>query len=333
MPLVSVIVPVYNGEKTIRETLESVLNQTYTDFELIIINSSSTDSTLAVINQFSDPRIKVFTYPKAVVSINRNRGFQHATGQFITFLDADDLWTVDKLELQIQSLLCNSEVGVVYSWMNCIDEQGKFLRKASQVYWQGNVYPHLLLDDFIGSGSNVMIRREAFTAVGGFDEQLTNAQDTDLWLKLAAKYPFTVVPKPQILYRISAQSMSSNVRGLEQSNLAIIQKNFAQADPSLQYIKPHSIANLYKYLLYKALDVAPEHKESLLITRMLWQSLMTDPALLKTPIFYKAGLKFLIMLLLPAKIATQVLTKFPKLANTSTLLGYEKNHLQSLAKP
>jgi glycosyltransferase involved in cell wall biosynthesis len=104
MPLISVVIPVYNGEKTIQETIKSVLNQTFQSLELIIVNDGSNDETLKVISIIKDPRIKVFSYPNAGLSASRNRGLAHATGEYISFIDADDLWTPDKLEAQLKVL-------------------------------------------------------------------------------------------------------------------------------------------------------------------------------------------------------------------------------------
>jgi glycosyltransferase involved in cell wall biosynthesis len=211
MPAISVIIPVYNGEKTIQRTVNSVLNQTFTDFEIIVINAGSTDSTVEIIAQINDSRLRVYTYPKANVAVNRNLGFENATGEFVSFLDADDLWTPDKLEAQYNALVKNPSTAVAYSFTDAIDERDNFLRPCSHAAYSGDVFLQLLLDDFIGSGSNVTIRASAFAEVGGFDGLLTNAQDTDLWVRLAAKYDFVAVEKVQILYRISANSMSSNV--------------------------------------------------------------------------------------------------------------------------
>jgi glycosyltransferase involved in cell wall biosynthesis len=116
MPLISVIIPVYNGEKTIKETIEAVLNQTFSDFELIVINDGSQDSTLDIVSSIQEARIKVFSYPNAGQAISRNRGLSHACGEFIAFLDADDLWTPDKLEAQLKALQANPQAGVAYSW-------------------------------------------------------------------------------------------------------------------------------------------------------------------------------------------------------------------------
>ncbi|MDJ0696186.1 MAG: glycosyltransferase [Mastigocoleus sp. MO_167.B18] len=324
MSLISVIIPVYNGEKTIENTIKSVLSQSINNFELIIINSASTDSTLEIISQFKDPRIKVFYYPKANVAVNRNRGFKHACSDFISFIDADDLWTKDKLELQYNALINNANAGLVYSWTDCVDERGKFLRRCSYVNWSGDVYCKLLLDDFIGSGSNVMIRRDAFVAVGGFDEILTNAQDTDMWIRLAAKYDFVCVPKPQILYRICNISMSSNVLGLEKSNLEVINRAYSHSKAAQhQHLKIYSLGNLYKYLSYKALDVYPGKQNTFHTARFIFMCLKYDPVIVFKPIFFKALFKLTLMTLLSPKQAKKVLSLLPILSNTSTFLGYE----------
>ncbi len=327
MPIISVIIPAYNAEKTIKETIESVLNQTLSDFELIVINSNSSDSTSEIISQIQDPRLQLFNYPQGNAAINRNRGFNHAAGDFITFLDADDLWTPDKLELQYTTLVKNPQAAVVYSWTDCVDESGNFLRKCSYVNWSGDIYPHLLLDDFIGNGSNVMIRRDAFQATGGFNESLTNAEDTEMWLRLAAKYEFVNVSKVQVLYRVSLYSKSSNILPLEKSNLAVI--NIAYADKkaaNYQHLKKYSLGNLYKYLSYKSLDTLPGQQKTLHVARFLITAIYTDISILIKPVIWKAWLKLLVMSIFPYKLAKKILITFPILSNVSTFLGYEKTY-------
>jgi glycosyltransferase involved in cell wall biosynthesis len=327
MPEISVIIPVYNGEKTIQETIESVLHQTYTSFEILVINGGSADSTLDIVSHISDRRIKLFNYPQANVAVNRNRGLTNASGEFITFLDADDIWTKDKLELQYKALQESPEATVAYSWTNAIDQTGKFLRVCSHAQWEGNVYAKFLLDDFIGNGSNVMVRSFAFQEVGNFNETLTNAEDTEMWIRLAARYNFVPVEKVQVFYRISPNSKSSHLSGLEISNLKVIELAFTNADPSLQYLKPHRIANLYKYLIYKALTVSPSNQNNSQVMRFLWQSILNDPSMIQKPIIYKAILKFLVMNLLPEKIAVSLLQRFPRLFDMSTFFGYMKTNL------
>ncbi|MGA9380619.1 MAG: glycosyltransferase family A protein, partial [Phormidium sp.] len=137
MPLISVIIPAFNSEKTIRETIESVLHQTFSDFELIVINDGSTDAILEIVTSIKDPRIKVFSYPNTGVAASRNRGFSHSCGEFIAFLDADDLWTADKLEAQLKALQENPQAAVAYSWMDNIDESGKFFSSSFHITENG----------------------------------------------------------------------------------------------------------------------------------------------------------------------------------------------------
>jgi glycosyltransferase involved in cell wall biosynthesis len=248
MPLVSVVVPAYNVSKTIGDTINSILKQTFTDFEVIIINDGSTDNTLEVIDQIRDPRIQVFSYENGGLPEARNRGIDRATGEFITFIDADDLWTPDKLERQVDSLQQNPEAGLAYSWTCFMDSEGKSFSKDFPYNVEGNVYPRLLVGNFITSGSNVMLRASAIESVGRFDRNLKSIEDWDYWLRVAAQWPFVLVPQYQILYRQSATSMASKIDVMEKYSLIVIDRAFAKAPPELQFLKPHTLANTYQYL-------------------------------------------------------------------------------------
>ncbi|MGD1703491.1 glycosyltransferase [Dapis sp. BLCC M229] len=253
MTLISVVIPVFNGQNTIKKTIESVLNQTWKDYELIIINDGSTDSTEEVISNISDPRIKVFNYPNAGPSASRNRGTTIASGKYISFIDADDLWTPDKLEKQLQKLEENPQAKLAYSWTNYIDESDNFLYPGGHITANGNVYEKLLLNNFLENGSNPLIDRQALIEIGGFDESLFAAEDMDVWFKLAFKYEFVAVPSPQILYRLSTNSLSTNLARVEKQTLEVIDRSFSRAPESLQNLKPKSISNFYLYLTMKSL--------------------------------------------------------------------------------
>ncbi|HEY9888470.1 MAG TPA: glycosyltransferase family A protein, partial [Candidatus Obscuribacterales bacterium] len=127
MPKISVIVPTYNAENTIEETIQSVLQQTFTDFELLVINDGSTDKTLEVLANIQDSRLQVLTFPNGGVVESRNRGIQNASGEYLSFLDADDLWQKDKLAEQLSALEANPAAAIAYSWNDYIDTQGKFI--------------------------------------------------------------------------------------------------------------------------------------------------------------------------------------------------------------
>ncbi|MBW4543078.1 MAG: glycosyltransferase [Symplocastrum torsivum CPER-KK1] len=322
MPLISVIIPVYNGEKTIQETIESVLNQTFTDFELIVINDGSQDATLEIVERIQEPRLKAFSYANAGQATSRNRGISHACGEYISFIDADDLWTPDKLEAQLRALQDNSQAAVAYSWTKCIDELGNFSRRGSHISVSGDVYAKLLLIDFIENGSNPLIRAQAIAEVGGFDESMTPSEDRDLWLRLAARYHFVAVPSPQVLYRQSPNSASANILRMEAASLRVIEQAFSQAPEFLQYLKQSSLANIYKGLTFKALEEPLERQRGLTAARLLWNSIKNDPALLRSRVILKVLFKIAVVTLLPPQQAQALLAKAKGLANTTTLLGY-----------
>jgi glycosyltransferase involved in cell wall biosynthesis len=320
MPLISVIIPVYNGEKTIRETIESVLNQSFKDFEIIVIDDGSKDATLEVVNSIQDPRLKVFSYPNARQAASRNRGFSHSTGEFIAFLDADDLWTPNKLEAQLKALQDNPQAAVAYSWSNCIDETGKFLREASHSTLSGDVYPKLLLCDFLDNGSNPLVRRQALIEAGSFDESLPPAEDWDMWLRLAARYHFVAVPYPHILYRQSPNSESANLCRMASACARVIEQAFTQAPNSLQHLKKHSLANLYKYLIFRCFERFPTRSRALVAAKFLWSAASNDPSLLRRRVTWKILLTIVLVVLLSPQLAQRVIRKTKRLSNLHIIL-------------
>ncbi|MEQ8972795.1 MAG: glycosyltransferase [Coleofasciculus sp. C1-SOL-03] len=308
MPLVSVIIPVFNGEKTIRETIESVLQQTVADFELMVINDGSTDNTLSVISQIKDSRLKVFSYANAGLAASRNRGISQATGTYISFIDADDLWTADKLEAQIKALEANPQAGVAYSWTDWIDESGQFLRPGGHIIANGNVYDKLLLRDFIEGGSNVLVLAKAFAEVGGFDESLNAVEDWEMWLRLAARYEFVCVPSAQILYRISPNSMSTDVWKMEAASLQVIERALAQSPEPLDYLKRQVLAERYKYFTFKAIEGRLERRRGLTAMRFFGQAIINDPVwLLRPKIISIVLLKIALATIFPSQLAYALL--------------------------
>ncbi len=219
-PLVSVILPVHNGQRTLKETIDSVLRQSFRDFELIVVDDASTDSSIDIINSFQDPRIKYLYRVNKNVACSRNQGIKEAQGKYISFIDADDLWTEDKIEEQVLALEAEPQAGVVYSWTEFFDDCKRY--PGSQIDYQGKVYDNLILENFIASGSNILVKKEALDTIHGYDIELLSCADWDLYLRLAAKYSYVVVKKYQILYRLSSNSMSSNLERIKKySNLVL----------------------------------------------------------------------------------------------------------------
>ncbi|MBC6434705.1 glycosyltransferase [Nostoc sp. HG1] len=309
LPKISVIIPAYNCEKTIKYTIESVLNQTFSDIELIIINDGSQDSTREVIAEIQDSRIKVFSYPNAGGNVSRNRGLHLAVGEFVSFLDADDLWTPDKLHSQLKALQENITAKVAYSWTDYIDENGEFILSGKRVNLNGNVYESLLLNNFLENGSNPLICRTSLIKLGSFDESLSAAQDWDMWLRLASKFDFICVPSVQILYRVSANSVSSNLVRQEKSCLQVLERaykerSFLRDAPARSTLKHNwniSLANLYKYLTCKALQKPFNNKKGLTAAIFLWKYFLHDSSRLQNINFtLKLSLKIVIILIMPS---------------------------------
>lgn len=244
MPAISVVIPAYNAQNTIKETIQSVLNQTFSDFEIIVINDGSTDETLNIVQTISDPRLKVFSYANAGPSISRNRGISNASGEFIAPLDSDDIWLPDKLEAQLNALRDYPQAAIAYSWIDHINEQGNFLRKGTRNTDTGNVYAKLLLVNFIVTTSNPLIRRTALTEVGEFNPNLKWADDRDMWIRLAARHEFVCVPAVHILYRQSSYSLSANIIRQCNGSITVLKTAFDSAPTELQYLRAYSYSNI-----------------------------------------------------------------------------------------
>ncbi|MGB3308964.1 MAG: glycosyltransferase family 2 protein [Nodosilinea sp.] len=279
MPKISVIIPAYNAETTIKDTIESVLSQTYSDFELIVINDGSQDATLEVVSHFADKRIRIFSYENSGPQKSRNRGIEKSTGTYISFIDADDLWTTDKLEQQLQVIEAHPEAAVAYSWSDEIDETNRFSRSGQHSTLEGNVFEALLKNNFLGNGSNPLVCEEAIRNVGGFDSSILAGQDWDMWLTLATHYSFVVVPKVQVFYRKSSNSnsWSSNLRRQEKGLMQVMTKHLSKHSNLLSY-KKGCLAFCYRYLLFECFEkCSPSFSNGVLALKFFLKAIYLEP--------------------------------------------------------
>ena len=313
MPVISVVIPVYNGEHTILNTIASIQQQTFSDFEIIVIDDGSTDGTVERVNTVQDPRLKVFSYSNGGLPVARNRGISRSTGEFITFIDADDLWTPDKLELQLAALRQHPEAGLVYSWTASMDETGENFYPGISASYEGNVYPQLLLTNFIASGSNAMLRRDVIDAVGEFDAELRSCEDWEYWLRIAARWPFAVVRKPQILYRQTSGAMSSKVEVMEKYYLIVLERAFAAAPPELQYLKNQSLAYEGQFVALVCLNRQASTEGAKIACQRLQKAIRLYPKILLQKKTQSLLIKLLLISLLSPGIATLVLQGISKI--------------------
>ena len=316
MPQISVVIPAYNAEHSIRETIDSVQQQTFSDFELIVINDGSTDRTLEILQTIEDPRLKIFSYQNGGLSIARNRGISHATGDFIAFLDADDLWALNKLKLQLAALQQNPEAGVAYSWTYFLNEQEKRLFPGCHLFYEGNVYADLLVKNFITNGSNPLIRRQAIDSVGEFDPTFSHFADWDYWLRIARNWSFVVVPEYQIFYRQSSRAMSSKVDGIKEAGFVMLEKAFRSAPSELQFLKNKSFSMLHQYCVHLYLQHRTDTDGIQQVGQNLWMAIRLYPKALFDKDTQKLVIKFFLRRIIPDEIASYLLQLFRKVRTT-----------------
>ena len=194
-PIVSVIIPTYNRAALLPRAIRSVLNQSFQDFELIIVNDGSTDNTEEVVKSFEDNKIRYIRHEKnRGGSAARNTGIKAAQGQYIGLLDDDDEWLPEKLEKQINKFQGLSEgYGVVYSGFSYVyDKKGEIICNNVPML-RGNVYDSLIKGCILGSPTPV-IKKICFQKAGFFDETLPSCQDWDMWIRISKNYNFDFVP-------------------------------------------------------------------------------------------------------------------------------------------
>jgi glycosyltransferase involved in cell wall biosynthesis len=257
MPKVSVLIPAYNAMAYLSETIESVLSQTFNDFEVIVVNDGSSDGTEQWVSQIVDSRVKLISQENKGLAGARNTGIAHASVEYIAFLDADDLWEPIKLEKQVRILEENPEVGLVYTWVAYINEKSEFTGRVVKYQAEGDVWQTLLECNIVECGSVAMVRRSCFDTVGVFDWNLSAfnvTEDWDMWLRIAARYPFKVVKEPVTYYRQSSSSASKNLKAIEQGFHIVIEKAFDSAPPELLDLKRRSYGLANFCFAWKALQ-------------------------------------------------------------------------------
>jgi glycosyltransferase involved in cell wall biosynthesis len=270
--LVSIIVPAYNAERFLARTLRSALQQTYVTLEMIIIDDGSTDSTGAVARAFaqSDHRVRVISVPNGGVAKARNIGISEAAGEFVAFLDADDLWHPTKLERQMAVLDEMKDAAAVYALSRDIDIDDRVFGRGRRAAFNGYAFARHLYIRPIGNGSTLLVRRVNALAVGGYEPSwaargIGGCEDLDFELKLAAKYPMAAVPLYLVGYRHYPGNMSSDKLRMVRAAFGTISSHIAlrpelpdwAAKAALVEISAYAVTNYAKgrYWRLAALEV------------------------------------------------------------------------------
>jgi glycosyltransferase involved in cell wall biosynthesis len=236
-PLVTAIIPVYNDARFVRDAINSVLHQTYTPLECLVVNDGSDDDTSEVLRDFSN-LIQIINQENRGVAAARNAGIEAARGDLVAFLDSDDVWLPDKIQNQMELIARFPNLALVYTGLHLVDEHLRFVGRidpprADQALWNTLV----LERPVISLSQTGLTPRKLLTRLGGFDERLSTSADCDMACRLALSGPIAPVPQPLTLYRIHDGQMHRNPQAtLDDMNL-VFDKLFQ--DPSM----PISIKN------------------------------------------------------------------------------------------
>ena len=217
--MISVVIPLYNKENSILATIQSVVNQTYTDFELLIVDDGSTDNGASIAASYPDTRIRVIQKENGGVCSARNRGIQEAKGEYIALLDADDQWDMKYLEEQMRMVADYPNAamwGINFAELS----DGKLIRKLATGLpdgYRGYVENYFQMQGRVSDlfcSSSVLIRKVIFDKVGMFDERIKYAEDSDMWFRIISNYPVAFYDRYMVFYLYDAENRAMNRKRL-----------------------------------------------------------------------------------------------------------------------
>ena len=243
-PLVSVIMNCYNSDEFLREAIESVLTQTYKNFEIIFWDNQSTDSSAKIIKSYDDERVKYFYAPKfTLLGKARNLAIENTNGEWIAFLDCDDIWDIKKLEISFNELnnyKKREAVSLLYSQSYIIDKNNSVTSKSQKIL-SGDIHDCLLKDgDFI-IFSSIIVKKDKLNKIGKINENLNYCEDYELLLKISKNYEAIGIEKYLTSYRMHNNNITST---------KIFENNIEVIDMLNDYIKKNNLSLTLKYHIY-----------------------------------------------------------------------------------
>lgn len=326
MKKVSVIIPVYGVENYIAAAVNSVLQQTYTNFELIIVDNGSPDRSIEICQTFHDPRIKIIRQENRGPSGSRNTGLRHATGDYIAFLDGDDIWLPDKLAKHIQHLRNNPHVGISFCYSAFIDSHSNSLGLYMTPKLTDITPGYVLCRCPMSNGSVSVYRRQVFAEIAFqdnlrgysevcyFNERMRNLEDVECWTRMALQTTWEIegIPETLTLYRLNDQGSSANVRQqLEHVDKLVEQLQSYAPEFITEWEKPFR-ANQLRFLARRMVSLG----QGRMAVKLINQALAMHPCLLqeelkRTLVTVAAAY---ILLLLPKFLCEQVKTFYLEFA-------------------
>ncbi|MBD2209675.1 glycosyltransferase family 2 protein [Calothrix sp. FACHB-156] len=295
MKKVSIIIPVYKAEKYVAATLQSAIDQTYQNLEILIIDDESPDKSIEICQQFTDPRIKIICQQNRGLAGARNTGIRHAQGDYLTFLDADDIWLPQKIEKHIQHLENSPSVGISFSRSAFIDESGEALGIYQMPKLKGITPSLVICLNPISNGSAAVIRREVFAAIKYqdnlygivedfyFDENFRQSEDVECWLRIAINTSWQIegIPEALTLYRVNSGGLSANLFKQLESLERVITKARSYAPELISECDTLARAYHLRYAARRAVSLQDGSLAVQLINKSLltnWRILLEQPS-------------------------------------------------------
>ena len=325
MKKASIVIPLYNVEKFVRFALQSASAQTYPNIEILVVDDESSDGGVEICRRFDDSRIKIFQQENRGLSGARNTGIRNAQGDYIAFLDADDLWEPDKLEKHIRHLESAPDVGVSFSYSKFIDQQNNpigLFQFASKL--KGVTPLDILCRSPISNGSVGVFRKEvfediAFTAMHGdtpveeyFDENFRDSEDIECWMRIAVQTDWKMegIPEALTLYRVNPKGMSANLHKKMTSWEDVLDKIRTYAPEKITAWEHPARGYHFRYLSRRATTLRDRTQAAQLFWRSIrsyWPIIIEEP--LRTGI---TGSAALLLWVLPESLFDRVFMKMMK---------------------
>lgn len=288
-PKISVIIPTYNREQMIKEAIESVLSQTYKDFEIIVVDDGSTDNTKKVLGPYKD-KIKYLRRENKGAAAARNTGIKHARGKYIGFLDSDDLWRPTKLEKQVEILDKYKDISVVYSNFIKIDENNRIINTSDikKYFPSGYIFREILLRKatcFLVQ--TLLMRKKCFEEIGYFDTELKKGHDRDMIVRLARKYRFYGIKRNLFMFRIhnlTSRLSAWNTKIIEYYDFKFLDKLFKIQGSNLDRKIKKKLFSIYYFRA--GLGYIRKEKDLFLARKRFLLAILNNPFKLRAYIYF-----------------------------------------------
>jgi glycosyltransferase involved in cell wall biosynthesis len=251
-PAISVVIPAYNAMRFLPAAVESASAQSFRDFEILLVDDGSTDGIAGFAAGYDDPRLRLIRQANRGVSAARNRGVAEARGEFVAFLDADDLWDPPKLERQRALLAADPRAGLCHTGIRFIDEHGRDIGRPQIAARPVQHWADVVRENPVACGSTPLVRTACLREAGPFDEALRFAEDWDMWIRVAARHRFLAIRTPLTAYRQHPAAATNHRPNMIPSMVTVLDRAFANRPPHDLGLKRRALSYAFLYSAWRA---------------------------------------------------------------------------------